>query len=163
MSNEKERPVLLFRGYVGDEILPSYVKKYDKTIIQIPIETTSIYSWKVRVFSCKSSILDSLYPALRQARTCVGLKLLKLCGSHLSCREMWILSCILFVAGDVFTDSTIPFWIHGTILYFTYRYHQNQPFMQVNIQSSHGSVVGMVKDRSSPLFETFSKKIRKSK
>ena len=38
MSNEKERPVLLFRGYVGDEILPSYVKFYDKTIIQIPIK-----------------------------------------------------------------------------------------------------------------------------
>ena len=36
MSNEKKGPVLLFPGYVGDEILPSYAKVYDKTIIQIP-------------------------------------------------------------------------------------------------------------------------------
>ena len=34
--------------------------------------------------------------------------------------------------------------VEGPYRIFTYIYHQNQPFMQVNIQSSHGSVMGLL-------------------
>ena len=48
-----------------------------------------------------------------------------------------------FLHKQVVADLFGTHRIHGTGI-FTYVYHKNQPFMWVNIQSSHGSVVGYV-------------------